>query len=78
MNSDRRLRRSEASEYLSSKWGIKFAPSTLAKLACIGGGPVFEHFGRWPLYTQDELDGWVRERLSEPKRSTSDIGHPEL
>lgn len=34
----RRLRRSAASEYLKEKWGIERKPTTLAKLACIGGG----------------------------------------
>ncbi len=44
----RRLSRREASEFLTAH-GFKTAPTTLAKLACIGGGPVFESFGRRPL-----------------------------
>ena len=34
-----RLRRKDAAEYLELRWGIKIAPSTLAKWACTGGGP---------------------------------------
>ncbi len=67
-----RLRRSEASAYLEERWGVAYKPSTLAKLACIGGGPRFEHFGRWPVYPVEELDKWADGRLSKLKASTSD------
>lgn len=36
-----RLRREHASEYLDVVFGITVAPATLAKLACVGGGPRF-------------------------------------
>ncbi len=74
MSNPRRFRRAQASEYLKSEWGLNYRPTTLAKLATIGGGPAFEHFGRWPVYRQDELDRWVRARLSGLKLSTSDRG----
>ena len=45
----RRLRRAEASAYLKEKYYIDRKPSTLAKLACIGGGPRFQSAGRIPL-----------------------------
>ena len=69
-----RLRRRAASEYLQSSWGISCRPATLAKLATIGGGPRFAHFGRWPVYDVKELDQWVLSRLSGLKSSTSDMG----
>ncbi|MBF0563084.1 MAG: hypothetical protein HQL37_13955 [Alphaproteobacteria bacterium] len=69
-----RLRRSEASIYLKTHWGIERAPGTLAKLACLGGGPRFEHAGRVPLYREDELDHWAKSILSPLKGSTSDTG----
>jgi hypothetical protein len=69
----RRYRRVEASHYLRQNWGIERAPSTLAKLACIGGGPRFETAGRIPLYPEPELDEWARSILSPLKSSTSDI-----
>ena len=48
---------------------------TLDKLASVGGGPPFIHFGRIPLYTPDDLLSWARSR-SRARRSTSDPGEP--
>ena len=73
----RRLRRAEASEYLKDKFGLDYKPSTLAKLACLGGGPRFEHAGRFPLYPEPELDAWATSRISPLKSSTSDAGEKE-
>lgn len=67
-----RLRRREASAYLAEVHGFQEAPTTLAKRACLGGGPVFELFGRTPYYRTESLDLWAAERLSRPRRSTSD------
>jgi hypothetical protein len=67
-----RLRRSEASEYLARVHGIVLVPNTLAKLACIGGGPPFQKAGRWPLYPTTELDRWANARLGRLVRSTSE------
>lgn len=74
MTTNRRFRRAAASEYILENWGLRYAPTTLAKLACVGGGPVFEHFGRWPVYRQEDLDSWVTSRLSGRKCSTSSDG----
>ncbi len=73
-NQPRRLRRAAASQYLKDHWGIERAPATLAKLACVGGGPRFEHAGRVPLYPEPELDAWAEAVLSPLKGSTSDTG----
>ncbi len=70
----RRLRRTEASEYLKEIWGIDRAPSTLAKLATLGGGPRFRRANRIPLYPPEFLDEWARSILSPPLNSTSDTG----
>jgi hypothetical protein len=67
----RLMRRNAASEYLLDTWGIERAPSTLAKLACLGGGPRYRKAGRWPLYDPADLDLWARDLLGEPLRSTS-------
>ena len=72
MTAQRRLRRSEASEYIRNTWGLSYKANTLAKLATIGGGPPYELFGRWPVYREAELDKWVEDRLSDLKSSTSD------
>lgn len=69
----RRLRRWEASQYLKEQWGIERAPTTLAKLAVIGGGPRFERAGRIPLYAPEFLDEWAQSLLSAPLSSTSEL-----
>ena len=61
--SDPLLRRIGASVYLKQRWGIERAPATLAKLACVGGGPKFYRAGRWPMYDAADLDLW-RENFS--------------
>jgi len=69
----RRLSRKEAAEYLTNL-GYRVAPTTLAKLASVGGGPLFTSFGRRPLYTPTDLLNWAQARSSGPRRSTSDRG----
>jgi hypothetical protein len=71
-----RLRRHEASEYLAIVHGVTTAAATLAKLAVIGGGPLYELWGRIPYYPTGGLDHWTRSRLS-PRRSTSDRGNAD-
>jgi hypothetical protein len=51
---ERRLSRKEAAHFLTDL-GYRTAPATLAKLACLGGGPVFRSFGRKPLYRAADL-----------------------
>lgn len=72
MEPHRFLRRKAASQYLLDVHGVVRAPSTLAKYAVIGGGPVFQRIGRDPVYTPNDLDAWVASKLSGPMRSTSD------
>lgn len=67
------LRRAEASIYLKQRHGIDRAPQTLAKLACIGGGPTFRHFGRTPLYAPADLDAWAASLLSPAKTFASQV-----
>jgi hypothetical protein len=74
MEPHRFLRRKAASKYLHEVHGVDRAPSTLAKYAVVGGGPVFQRMGRDPVYTPIALDEWVASKLSGPMRSTSDIG----
>jgi hypothetical protein len=62
----------EAAEYLTNERGVKTAPQSLNKYRSIGGGPIFQHFGRYPKYRADWLDEWADNRISAPKRSTSD------
>src|SRR5258705_9613580 len=73
MEPHRFLRRKAASKYLFDVHGVVRAPSTLAKDAVMGGGPVFHRMGRFPVYTPVGLDEYVASKLSGPMRSTSDM-----
>jgi hypothetical protein len=77
MRTSKLLRRKAASEYLHETYGLDRAPSTLAKLAVLGGGPVFRRIGLVPLYATGDLDKWVASKLSGPMRSTSDTASPK-
>jgi hypothetical protein len=70
---ERRLDRKLAAQFLTDL-GYRTAHATLAKLACIGGGPTFESFGRKPLYREADLLAWAEGKTSGPRRSTSDPG----
>ena len=52
---------------------LRLSRHTLAKLACIGGGPCFHKFGKLPKYTIFDLDTWVDSRLSRRVTSTCDF-----
>jgi hypothetical protein len=67
------FRRKASSQYLFEVWGLNYAPSTLAKLAVLGGGPPFRRAGRTPLYAKNDLDEWVASKLSPAIRSTSEL-----
>jgi hypothetical protein len=68
----RHLRRTAAANYLKETHGLDRAPATLAKLAVIGGGPIFRRAGQVALYSTDDLDKWVALKLGPPMRSTSE------
>ncbi|MFO1075132.1 MAG: hypothetical protein U1E17_21055 [Geminicoccaceae bacterium] len=59
--------RAGAAEYLRNRWGIIRSVATLAKLACLGGGPEFMKAGRTPLYAEESLDHWASALLRPAK-----------
>lgn len=67
----RRLTRDEAAQYLNDRHGVRRTPNTLAKLACVGGGPPFSKFGKKPLYAPGDLDAWVAANMGPPQTSTA-------
>jgi hypothetical protein len=69
----RLLRRCEAAKYIREIWGIPCSPKTLAKLFCIGGGPLVRKSGRIPLYDENDLDAWVASKLSRKIASSSEV-----
>ena len=60
----------EASDHLSRR-GLPYSPKTLAKLRCVGGGPIFRRFGRNIKYTPRRLDEFAQSKLSGEQLSTS-------
>jgi hypothetical protein len=69
----RYLRRAEAATYVRERFGFPCSRQWLAKLAVIGGGPVFRKAGRTPLYAPADLDAWATGRIGQPQRSTGDV-----
>jgi hypothetical protein len=72
METQPNMRRADAARYIRENHGIPCAPATLAKYACIGGGPIFRKAGKFPIYSRDDLDAWATQRLGKPMRSTSE------
>ena len=70
----RYLRRDEAARYIQAVYGFSCSRQWLAKLAVIGGGPVYRKAGRTPIYAPDDLDAWASARIGKPQRSSSDVG----
>jgi hypothetical protein len=66
------LRRSQASEYLESRWGIRCSKNYLAKLGVVGGGPPFRRRNRDVLYEPAALDAWAEAKISGPVNSTAE------
>jgi hypothetical protein len=71
MQSPQFLRRKAAGEYLRSKFGFG-SERTLAKLACLGGGPIFRKAANAALYAPEDLDNWALGKIGAPQKSTSD------
>jgi hypothetical protein len=67
-----RHRRRGAAAYVRDSHDVPCTEATLATLASRGGGPPFFLFGRIPIYPEEGLDEWVKARLGEPVRSTSE------
>jgi hypothetical protein len=66
------LRRNQAAAYVRDQWNFPCSSKTLAKLAVVGGGPVYRLAGRFPMYDTNDLDEWCRSRLGPKRRSTSE------
>lgn len=64
------LTRGQAAEYCI-KQGLPVSPKTLAKYACVGGGPKFRKFRTMRvIYKIEDLDEWIERRLSKTFSST--------
>lgn len=72
MHSAQYLRRKLAGEYLKSKYGFG-SEKTLAKLAVVGGGPVFHKAANAAIYKPEDLDAWALAKIGAPQTSTSNV-----
>lgn len=66
------LRRTQAAIFLKER-GYKIEKTTLDKKACVGGGPPFVKFARFPLYTPADLLAWAESQCSRKVSSTSEL-----
>lgn len=71
IDNERRLTRAEAAAFLSER-GFRVAYATLNKYATVGGGPLFESFGRRPLYRLTDLLAWAAAKTTPSRRHTSE------
>jgi hypothetical protein len=63
-HSSRFMNRKETSEYIEGKFGVSYKPNTLARLACVGGGPEYLKIGQRVVYTPESTDRWIAGMLS--------------
>ena len=68
---DALLRRKQTAAALTEA-GFPITEATLATKAARGGGPPFRSFGRIPLYRWGDTLAWAYDRLSPPRRSSSE------
>ena len=66
------LTRAEAAQYLTETHGLKTSKNTLQKKATTGGGPLYQLYGNRAVYTPTNLDRYAEEKVTAPKRSTSE------
>jgi hypothetical protein len=78
MSSPKYLKRCEAAAHVRNVWGIPCSPKYLAKLAVVGGGPIFRKANRTPLYAPLDLDVWAEKRIGPPISSTSELKAREV
>lgn len=64
------LDRAEAAEHITRR-GLRTSKNTLQKYVTVGGGPVYRRFGNRAVYLAADLDAWVDEKLSAPRRTSA-------
>lgn len=60
------ISRRQAAEYIRL-CGFSCSYRTLAKMACVGGGPKYHVFGRMAVYLESDLEAWIAEKLRSPE-----------
>ena len=64
-------RRHEATRYLWERWRLSYAPTTLARFASLGKGPVYRKRGPFAFYREEDLDAWALTKIDNPRRKAS-------
>jgi N6-adenosine-specific RNA methylase IME4 len=76
MVSQQYLRPPQAARFLLENYGFG-AVRSLAKMRVVGGGPIYRNLGRrLVVYLRADLVAWAEAKLSQPRRSTSDVQAP--
>jgi hypothetical protein len=63
---------SAASAWFKERGIENLSPTYLRKLRCIGTGPAYQVLNRKPYYTETGMTQYLEERLSSPRRSSSE------
>jgi hypothetical protein len=71
LQEDSLLDRRQVAEALTAS-GYPISHNTLATKASRGGGPVYELWGRKPLYRWAAALAWAQSRLSPPAHSSAE------
>ena len=72
------LNKKESSEYCKSAYGLKVSAQTLSQLITRGGGPIYHKFGGRVYYTQEDLDSWIKSRISKAfHHSSEEVCHAQ-
>jgi hypothetical protein len=66
------LRREQAASYIQNNY-FPCSRQWLAKLAVIGGGPVFRKAARFAVYEKKDLDSWAQGKIGPRLRSTAEL-----
>ena len=66
------LRRENAARHVRETWGLPCSPKWLAKLAVVGGGPLFRKAAGFRVFTSPlTTTSGQRGRIGAPRHSTS-------
>jgi hypothetical protein len=71
------LRRDDAASYIRQKHKINCTSGYLAKLASVGGGPLFYKVGCRVEYDPVHLDTWALARISGPLQKATEKSSTE-
>jgi hypothetical protein len=72
LENTRYLTRAEAARRVSEVHGVCCAPSTLAKRATYGTGPLYRLIGGRAMYLDRDIDVWAATLISQPRRKASE------